>query len=334
MIKLSIILPCYNVEKYIGACLESIYRQDIPMEEYEVICVDDFSKDGTIEIIRTYQKRYSNITLIEHTINQTAGGARNSGIEAARGEYIWFVDPDDMLIGNVLADALKKCQENQLDILMFNFKKVNGFEQQIYDVDLIYDDSEVCDGYTFLDRYGGKDIGKHSIVWQRLYRRELIEDNILRFPLIRISEDAIFSWKALFRAQRVQSESISRYIYRSNPDSVSSVGFKNARMVYERDLLMPFELYQWLEKDNTIRYNYQEKLESIVRHYMSVINKDYLGLNTQERTKLFHLLRDSVSLLMTLRKYNSKKNNLLYLSLFLGEKIFRGLCLILIKNKV
>ena len=146
---LTIILPCYNVEKYIGACLDSIYRQDIHVKEYEVICVDDCSKDSTKEIIRTYQKRYSNITLIEHTINQTAGGARNSGIEAAKGEYIWFVDPDDMLIDNVLASALKKCQDNQLDILMFNFKKVNGFEQQIYDVNLIYEDSELCDGYTF-----------------------------------------------------------------------------------------------------------------------------------------------------------------------------------------
>ena len=324
---LTIILPCYNVEKYIGACLDSVYRQDIPLEEYEVICVDDCSKDSTKEIIRTYQKRYSNITLIEHTINQTAGGARNSGIEAARGEYIWFVDPDDMLIDNVLADALKKCQENQLDILMFNFKKVNGFEQQIYDVNLIYEDSEVCDGYTFLDRYGEKNIGKHSIVWQRLYRRGLIENSILRYPFIRVSEDAIFSWKALFKAKRVQSETIPRYIYRSNPDSIAAFGCNNADKVYARDILMPLELYKWINKDSSIRYDYLERLENVIRHYVSIVGIDYLTLNSSERTKLFHLLRGNTSLLKNFSKCVGKKNYILYISLFFGEWAFRMICL-------
>lgn len=326
-IQLSIILPCYNVEKYIGACLDSIYRQDIPVEEYEVICVDDCSKDSTKEIIRAYQQRYPNITLIEHTTNQTAGGARNTGIEVARGEYIWFVDPDDMLMDNVLADTLRKCRENQLDILMFNFTNVKGFEPQIYDVDLIYNDSEICDGYTFLDRYGEQNIGRHSIVWQRLYRRELIENSILRYPLIRVSEDAVFSWKALFKAQRVQSESISRYIYRSNPDSVAAFGCNNADKVYARDVLLPFELYKWVNTDSSIRYDYLERLKNVIRHYISIIGIDYLNLNLSEQTKLFQLLRGNTKLLKSFRKYIGSKRYLLYLSLFFGENTFKNCCL-------
>ena len=326
MIKLSIILPCYNVEKYIAACLDSIYRQDIPVEEYEVICVDDCSKDSTKEIIRAYQQRYPNITLIEHTVNQTAGGARNTGIESAKGEYIWFVDPDDMLVDNVLADALRKCQENQLDILMFNFKKVNGFEPQIHDVDLIYGDSEVCDGYTFLDRYGEQNIGKHSIVWQRLYRRGLIENSILRYPLIRVSEDAVFSWKALFKAQRVQSEAISRYIYRTNPDSIAAFGCNNADKVYARDVLLPLELYKWINKDSSIRCDYLESLKNVIRHYISIIGIDYLSLNSFEQSKLFKLLRKNIGILRSLKNYIGKKNYLRYISVFFGERIFKTIC--------
>ena len=326
MIKLSIILPCYNVEKYIAACLDSIYRQDIPLEEYEVICVDDCSKDSTKEIIRAYQQRYPNITLIEHNANQTAGGARNSGIEAAQGEYIWFVDPDDMLMDNVLASALKKCQNNQLDILMFNFKKINGFEQQIYDVDLIYGESEVCDGYTFLDRYGEQNIGKHSIVWQRLYRRGLIENSILRYPLIRVSQDAIFSWKALFKAKTVQSESVSRYIYRKNNDSILSCGFNTAEKVYAKSLLLPYELHKWITDDKSIRVDYKEQLVKTTSYFLSTLFYGYLSLSKEERCKLYILLRINSSLFRIISIYMSNKNKLLLYSVHMGETFFDYCC--------
>ena len=101
MRKLSIILPCYNVERYIADCLDSIYTQDLTEDEFEVICVNDCSTDGTREVIENYAS-HSNLTLIDHAENLTAGGARNTGIKAAKGEYIWFVDPDDMVKLNCL----------------------------------------------------------------------------------------------------------------------------------------------------------------------------------------------------------------------------------------
>ena len=86
MLKLSFILPCYNVAPYIGRCIESIEHQDIPQSEYEVICVDDCSTDDTVQKIKEYQAKYPNIQLICHTENKTAGGARNTGMDAAKGE--------------------------------------------------------------------------------------------------------------------------------------------------------------------------------------------------------------------------------------------------------
>ena len=88
MIHISFILPVYGVEKYISECLDSIYSQDMPESDYEVICVDDCSPDRSNEIIRQYQQKHNNLILIEHKINKMSGGARNTGIRNAKGEYV------------------------------------------------------------------------------------------------------------------------------------------------------------------------------------------------------------------------------------------------------
>ena len=91
---------------------------------------------------------------------------------------------------------------------------------------------------------------------------------------------------------------------------------------------MPLELYKWINKDSSIRYDYLERLENVIRHYVSIVGIDYLTLNSSERTKLFHLLRGNTSLLKNFSKYVGKKNYILYISLFFGEWAFRMICLI------
>ena len=118
-ILISYILPCYNVAPYVARCLESIERQDIPQDEFEVICVDDCSTDQTVETIRFYQQIYSNIFLFCHTENRTAGGARNTGIKHAKGEYLWFVDPDDAITADVVGELYSIIYTHNLDALLF-----------------------------------------------------------------------------------------------------------------------------------------------------------------------------------------------------------------------
>jgi glycosyltransferase involved in cell wall biosynthesis len=92
---ISIIVPFYNVELYFRRCLDSIVNQSY--RNLELILVDDCSPDSSIEIAREYAANDDRITIIRHEVNKRQGGARNSGLAAAKGEYIWFVDPDDML---------------------------------------------------------------------------------------------------------------------------------------------------------------------------------------------------------------------------------------------
>jgi len=111
MISLSFIVPFYNVEKYIGACLDSLYAQDISEEEYEVICVDDCSPDKSRDIVLKFQRKHDNLKLITHEENKCLGGARNTGINVAKGKYLWFVDSDDMIRPNCLKTLISLCEK-------------------------------------------------------------------------------------------------------------------------------------------------------------------------------------------------------------------------------
>lgn len=91
MIRLSIIIPFYNVEKYIAQCLDGVFSQDIPDEEYEVKCMNDGSPDGSRDIVCSYLPHHPNLRLIDHPRNMKLGAARNTGRKVARGNYIWHV---------------------------------------------------------------------------------------------------------------------------------------------------------------------------------------------------------------------------------------------------
>jgi len=116
-----------ELEKYIAECLDSVYNQDIPETEYEVICVNDCSPDNSRAIVLEYQKKHSNLRLIEHETNKMLGGARNTGLRAAQGEYIWFVDSDDFVGENIISCLLKYSNDNKLDILNFNYAKTGYY---------------------------------------------------------------------------------------------------------------------------------------------------------------------------------------------------------------
>lgn len=120
MIKLSIIVPIYNVEQYVEECIRSLYRQDIPISEYEVICVDDCSPDNSAAIVERLQKEYPTLRLIHNERNKKLGGARNTGLKEAKGEYILFVDSDDMLKPNCLKQLVDLMDTGQDDYIHFN----------------------------------------------------------------------------------------------------------------------------------------------------------------------------------------------------------------------
>ena len=120
--KLSYIIPVYNVESYLSQCLDSIFLQAVPANQYEVICIDDTSTDASSKVILDYKKKYSNLIYIQNAVNLKAGGTRNVGLSVAKGEYVWFVDADDVIIDGSLSKILQLIQQHQLDVLCFNYQ--------------------------------------------------------------------------------------------------------------------------------------------------------------------------------------------------------------------
>lgn len=208
-IKLSIVVPFYGVEGYIGECLDSIYHQDMSEEVYEVICVNDCTTDNSEEIVARYMKNHKNLKLIRHETNKKLGAARNTGLKAAVGQYVWFVDSDDFIQENSLNEIFAICERDNLDILHWSIKdNHNEWLNQ-------FEDSDVITGIDDLLE-GSKDM---TFPWNRVYNREFLLKNGLWFNDL-WGGDVIHTIRALDVATRIKSSSKCYYFYRT--DNMSS----------------------------------------------------------------------------------------------------------------
>lgn len=175
MKKLSFIVPLYNSAKWLEKCLFSILNQDIPEAEMEIICVNDGSPDNSAELAREIGKKHPSVIVIDQP-NQGPSGARNTGMKAATGKYLCFVDPDDFVEPNVYGKLVQQMEEEQLDMLRFNHQNVNE-DYQLIDKPLFeqhFDYSpKIMSGAEFLATR--LDIACN--IWRYLYRREIITKN-------------------------------------------------------------------------------------------------------------------------------------------------------------
>lgn len=119
--KLSVVVPVYHVRAYLAACLDSLLEQGLAASDYEILCVDDGSTDGSGEIAEDYARRHRQITVL-HQANAGVSAARNAGIRAASGEYLLFMDADDLLRPGVLGPLYRLAEENHLDQLLFDYE--------------------------------------------------------------------------------------------------------------------------------------------------------------------------------------------------------------------
>lgn len=130
--KISIIIPIYNVEKYINKCLDSLINQTL--EELEFICINDGSTDNSLNILNNYVKNDSRFIVINQS-NQGQGIARNNGIKIAKGEYIAFVDPDDWLENSTFEKVYNLAIENSANVVQFNYLEYNDISNTFKKID-------------------------------------------------------------------------------------------------------------------------------------------------------------------------------------------------------
>lgn len=232
-LRLSIIIPFYNVERFISECLDSVFDQDIPLSEYEVICVNDGSPDHSRDIVLQYMERFPNLRLIEHENNKKLGAARNTGRTIAQGRYIWNVDSDDKIVPNCLSEMLGICEENDLDVL--EFRPVSFSEGGEIELPYVPPTQVPVTGLDYLEHLDAYRLSQMSSVWRKMVRRSFLDDNGIFSPEINYGEDVPFSFKVLISAKRFMCVSKICYMYRSNPEALTGKNWRpNALTLYEK----------------------------------------------------------------------------------------------------
>lgn len=278
MLLFSIIIPFYNVEQYIAECLDSVFEQNLSEDEYEVICVNDASTDGSRAIVASYLPKHANMRIIDHPRNLYLGSARNTGAKAAKGKYIWHVDSDDKIAPNCLKQISGICEEKDLDVLEFGYIGARDLPISIGEPPRTTD---IVLGQEYIKRYFLSNFGAICPIWRRVYRRSFIEANGIVSPPINMGEDEPYAINVFVCAKRVSFEPQDWYIHRINNQSLvgedkkdwSAQKWYNASVVCGKHVSI---VYQKLKREmssdirqaakNMVIYNilYFQKYESIM----------------------------------------------------------------------
>ena len=219
--KLSVIVPVYNVEEYIRPCIESIFSQGLDEDDFEVIIVNDGTPDKSMEVIAAIIAAYQNIHVINQN-NQGVSVARNNGIQMATGEYIYFLDSDDLLIDNSLPYLLDIAISSKVDLVVADFIRMS--------------DNKIVQfkNKTFKQRSGkiqemkGEELFLYDLnpnycyVWRTLFKKEFLNWSKIRFfPNIHY-EDVIFTHQCYLRANLCLRVEWTFIIYRRGHESITT----------------------------------------------------------------------------------------------------------------
>lgn len=207
---LSVVVPFYNAEKYFSKCLESLVNQTL--KNIEIILIDDCSTDGSAKIAQEYAKRDIRIKILKHKKNKGQSEARNTGLKAAKGKYVAFLDHDDYLSTDIYEKAIYKAEEVAAIGVSFNVYLFN--ENKIKDFINIQE-------HTLIDK-----INERTVMWNTIYNRNFIQEIDLTFPKNRnIGDDTYFhqifqSEAAKRKKKRVHIKDFG-YYYRDTIGSAS-----------------------------------------------------------------------------------------------------------------
>ncbi len=298
--RLSIIIPAYNADKYLERCVSSCEEQNIPQDEFEIIVVNDGSKDNTWAVAEFLADKYCNVKIFSKE-NGGSSSARNLGMDNAVGDYITFVDSDDYLLDGKLGSVLSITEKNKLDMCIFNLKVMSldgSFEitknplkrEKIYNCEDAF-----IEGYQV-----GSACGK-------LYLRKVLESNNIKFRTdIVFGEDSYFSFQVLLKCRRIMDSDVCAYVYAANPQSVTRSTYRLRDKEIRRceDSLQLIKLVRQQLEDKTISDRFRTYLKNFASSLclgflMSLIgNKNFSyrdARNLISKAKSIHLYPNEVA---------------------------------------
>ena len=219
----SIILPVYNVEKYLRRCLDSLVNQDCSCS-YEIIIINDGSQDGSADIIGEFEQRYDFIRAISQE-NAGVSAARNAGIAEAKGKYVALVDSDDFVETGYISVMYELAEKHDADIVQCRYR--NFFEKSQSSMNILLSHRKgVFDGEKALGSLI-TDITVRSYPWNKLYKRSIFVDNNIAYPVNRRFEDLITTPVLFSHAKKVAFTREVLYNYSHRSDSMTGCAGRN-----------------------------------------------------------------------------------------------------------
>ena len=305
--KYSVIIPVYNVEKYIDRCLKSIISQNY--DDLEIIVIDNGSTDSSGSICDTYASEYSIIS-VYHIENHGVGAARNFGLSKARGEFIYFVDSDDYLVGNLFADFADKLVSD-LDLVVFSY--YNSFEEDLTEKSRTEKSLPFKGNY---DKDGFIKIFKELFlsdmlytVWNKIYRREFLLENNLYFEQYELGEDVRFNLDVYRNVNKIYLSQDSYYVYVIGRNGSAMSGYNPKRLQYQLQELKMVDnlLSDWnldsFDFDNTVKARIlMSNIYNITKQNLSLNRKIKLVKDTCERQDMEDFIKNDSSVLNPLIK--------------------------------
>ncbi|GAF03245.1 glycosyltransferase family 2 protein [Saccharicrinis fermentans] len=286
MIRLSVILPMYNVEPYVERCIRSLENQDIPYDEYEIICVNDGSPDHCKQLIERLQREFSNIVLIDQ-VNQGVSKARNNGMDHAKGKYVLFVDPDDFVDANSLGRILTYAEQQNTQVTFLGFSildEYNHVQHQVFSEQLV---GKVYPGTEAYHASRQSDPPDPDRIWAILFDREFMNKNKLRFiPNIPYLEDGEFLVRIMFLASKCNFEGKSFLQRTTRPGSATHSNLFNTERAVNGFLIAAHNLMNFRSVQSLLNKDVEFINQSIVKFVILSIHS-VVGIT--RLTKIFKI---------------------------------------------
>lgn len=318
--KISLIIPVYNVEQYIGRCLQSCLCQPhVAADDYELVIVNDGTKDNSMHVVEKMTRDYPNVTIINQH-NQGLSMARNAGLKAAQGEYVWFIDSDDWIEDNCLHGIIERLEQTKVDVLQLQYKNV-------------YNDDIPCDEhYSTIKGIGNSkkwmvENTYFTPVQFMIYRREfLLQNNLLFHPGI-YHEDSEFKPKVVYLADTCASyDKVAYNYFKGNDNSITAV----LKLKNGIDLFTVMNSLYAFADEQKMTGVYRRSIYTQIGNAMKTVLRTLGSVSEGEAATLTQMLRDNRHLLHCMCKANNIRiqlgGMLMSMNLTLGLKIYKLVC--------
>ena len=306
---ISIIIPVYNVEKYISRCLDSLINQSY--KNLEIILINDGSTDKSGEICDSYSNQYENI-YVYHKKNGGVSSARNLGLEKINinSKFIGFIDPDDFIDQDMYKILYDNLIKYDADMSICDMEKV--YNNNDYEKITNTNDEKITNNIDVLEAFF-YDIERYGVVWNKLYKRECIKD--IKFDVVKSSEDIIYSQEAIYNSKKIVITNEKLYYYYQRKKSITKGGYK----YFWEDFFYASERHIEFYKKINNRYLTGLAIERCLGIALGIFVDKY-NSNSNDYRKWKQVYR------LTLKKYireiENYKLKIVYLLYYINPKIY------------